>query len=168
MPDSKPTYPPEAQSLTYMSFSRLPNVQLESGFIIRQRCNLTESLPLRTFLQAPKRFPTRPKEAGFYHCLTSSLPPALQIPTEMEILALFNKPKSHQKCRQYYPVSIPLRVSKNGQTVSGLDANWLEHMSDHFRKGGMLVNAVFYLGMVNGMEVTNLGRPSPTLLLFSS
>ncbi|XP_045859461.1 raftlin [Meles meles] len=68
---------------------------------------------------------------------------------KMEILALFNKPKSHQKCRQYYPVSIPLRVSKNGQTVSGLDANWLEHMSDHFRKGGMLVNAVFYLGMVN-------------------
>jgi len=68
---------------------------------------------------------------------------------KMEILALFNKPKSHQKCRQYYPVSIPLRVSKNGQTVSGLDANWLQHMSDHFRKGGMLVNAVFYLGMVN-------------------
>lgn len=72
--------------------------------------------------------------------------------TEMEILALFNKPKSHQKCRQYYPVTIPLRVSKNGQTVSGLDANWLEHMSDHFRKGGELVNAVFYLGLVNGME----------------
>nr|XP_017524321.2 raftlin isoform X1 [Manis javanica]XP_036852187.1 raftlin isoform X1 [Manis javanica] len=69
--------------------------------------------------------------------------------TEMEILALFNKPKSHQKCRQYYPVTIPLRVSKNGQTVSGLDANWLEHMSDHFRKGGELVNAVFYLGLVN-------------------
>lgn len=71
------------------------------------------------------------------------------LPGKMEILALFNKPKSHQKCRQYYPVTIPLRVSKNGQTVSSLDANWLEHMSDHFRKGGMLVNAVFYLGMVN-------------------
>ncbi|XP_004420004.1 PREDICTED: raftlin isoform X2 [Ceratotherium simum simum] len=68
---------------------------------------------------------------------------------KMEIFTLFNKPKSHQKCRQYYPVTIPLRVSKNGQTVSGLDANWLEHMSDHFRKGGTLVNAVFYLGMVN-------------------
>uniref|UniRef100_A0A8I3WKS5 Raftlin, lipid raft linker 1 n=1 Tax=Callithrix jacchus TaxID=9483 RepID=A0A8I3WKS5_CALJA len=74
---------------------------------------------------------------------------ALVAPAEMEIFALFNKPKSHQKCQQYYPVTIPLRVSKNGQTVSGLDANWLEHMSDHFRKGGMLVNAVFYLGMEN-------------------
>uniref|UniRef100_A0A8C3WMG5 Raftlin, lipid raft linker 1 n=1 Tax=Catagonus wagneri TaxID=51154 RepID=A0A8C3WMG5_9CETA len=66
-----------------------------------------------------------------------------------EIFALFNKPKSHQKCRQYYPVTIPLRVSKNGQTVSGLDANWLEHMSDHFRKGGVLVNAVFSLSLVH-------------------
>ncbi|XP_043330737.1 raftlin [Cervus canadensis] len=72
-------------------------------------------------------------------------PPA----AKMEIFALFNKPKSHQKCRQYYPVSIPLRVSKNGRTVSGLDANWLEHMSDHFRKGGVLVNAVSWLGLVH-------------------
>ncbi|XP_022417433.1 raftlin [Delphinapterus leucas] len=68
---------------------------------------------------------------------------------KMEIFALFNKPKSHQKCRQYYPVTIPLRVSRNGQTVSSLDANWLEHMSDHFRKGGVLVNSVFSLGLVN-------------------
>ena len=77
----------------------------------------------------------------------------------MEIFTLFNKPKSRQECRQYYPVTIPLRVSTNGQTVSSLDANWLEHMSDHFRKGGVLVNAVFYLGMVNGMESTALGGP---------
>uniref|UniRef100_A0A8C6R9Z6 Raftlin n=1 Tax=Nannospalax galili TaxID=1026970 RepID=A0A8C6R9Z6_NANGA len=67
----------------------------------------------------------------------------------MEIFAFFNRPKSHQKCRQYYPVTIPLRVAKNGQTVSSLDASWLEHMSDHFRKGGVLVNAVFHLGLVN-------------------
>ncbi|XP_059520028.1 raftlin [Myotis daubentonii] len=68
---------------------------------------------------------------------------------KMEIFALFNKPKRHQECRQYYTVTIPLRVSTNGQAVSGLDANWLEHMSDHFRKGGVLVNAIFYLGLVN-------------------
>ncbi|XP_021073603.1 raftlin [Mus pahari] len=68
---------------------------------------------------------------------------------KMEIFAFFNRPKSQQKCRQYYPVTIPLQVSKNGQTVSSLDASWLEHMSDHFRKGGVLVNAVFQLGMAN-------------------
>ncbi|XP_036023640.1 raftlin isoform X1 [Onychomys torridus] len=68
---------------------------------------------------------------------------------KMEIFAFFNRPKSQQKCRQYYPVTIPLQVSRNGQTVSSLDASWLEHMSDHFRKGGVLVNAVFHLGMAN-------------------
>ncbi|XP_068944536.1 raftlin [Petaurus breviceps papuanus] len=69
---------------------------------------------------------------------------------KMEIFTIFNKPKSQQQqCRQYYTVTIPLRVSKNGRTVNSLDANWLEHMSDHFRKGGVLVNAIFYLGMVN-------------------
>ncbi|XP_059137573.1 raftlin [Peromyscus eremicus] len=68
---------------------------------------------------------------------------------KMEIFAFFNRPKSQQKGRQYYPVTIPLQVSRNGQTVSGLDASWLEHMSDHFRKGGVLVNAVFHLGMAN-------------------
>ncbi|XP_040819288.1 raftlin isoform X3 [Ochotona curzoniae] len=75
-------------------------------------------------------------------------PPAEPFSGRMEIIALFNKPQSHRPCRQYYPVTIPLRVSRNGQTVSSLDANWLEHMSSHFRKGGALVNAVFYLGAV--------------------
>ncbi|KAI6074638.1 hypothetical protein LUU34_00020500 [Aix galericulata] len=42
-----------------------------------------------------------------------------------------------------------MRISRNGQTVNSLEANWLEHMTDHFRKGGSLVNAIFSLGMVN-------------------
>uniref|UniRef100_A0A8C2QR17 Raftlin, lipid raft linker 1 n=1 Tax=Capra hircus TaxID=9925 RepID=A0A8C2QR17_CAPHI len=75
--------------------------------------------------------------------------PGEPLASKMEIFALFNKPKSPQKRRQYYPVTVPLRVSKNGPTVSGLDANWLEHMSDHFRKGGVLVNAVSWLGLVH-------------------
>ncbi|XP_010157564.1 PREDICTED: raftlin, partial [Eurypyga helias] len=66
-----------------------------------------------------------------------------------EIFALFNKPKTTQRCSQYYTVTIPMRVSRNGQTVNGLEANWLEHMTDHFRRGGSLVNAIFSLGMVN-------------------
>ncbi|XP_027579598.1 raftlin [Pipra filicauda] len=66
-----------------------------------------------------------------------------------EIFALFNKPKTTQKCSQYYTVTIPMRISRNGQTVNSLEANWLEHMTDHFRKGGSLVNGIFSLGMVN-------------------
>ncbi|XP_005144522.2 raftlin [Melopsittacus undulatus] len=66
-----------------------------------------------------------------------------------EIFALFNKPKTPQRCSQYYTVTIPMRISRNGQTVNSLEANWLEHMTDHFRKGGSLVNAIFSLGTVN-------------------
>lgn len=33
--------------------------------------------------------------------------------------------------------------------MNGLDVNWLEYMSDYFWKGGMLVNVIFYFGMVN-------------------
>ncbi|XP_061853164.1 raftlin [Colius striatus] len=68
---------------------------------------------------------------------------------QAEIFALFNKPKSPQRCSQYYTVTIPMKISRNGQTVNSLEANWLEHMTDHFRKGGSLVNAIFSLGMVN-------------------
>uniref|UniRef100_A0A8C0J3Y1 Raftlin n=1 Tax=Chelonoidis abingdonii TaxID=106734 RepID=A0A8C0J3Y1_CHEAB len=67
----------------------------------------------------------------------------------MEIFAIFNKPKTQQRCSQYYTVMIPMKISRNGQTVNSLEANWLEHMTDHFRKGGLLVNAIFSLGMVN-------------------
>ncbi|XP_019364215.1 PREDICTED: raftlin [Gavialis gangeticus] len=66
-----------------------------------------------------------------------------------EFFVLFNKPKTQQRCSQYYTVTIPMRISRNGQTVNSLEANWLEHMSDHFRKGGSLVNAMFNIGMVN-------------------
>ncbi|KAM3928528.1 raftlin [Leptodactylus fuscus] len=66
-----------------------------------------------------------------------------------EILALFNKPKTQQRYRKYYTVKIPMKITKEKNTITGLEANWLEYMTDHFRKGCSLVNAVFYLGMVN-------------------
>uniref|UniRef100_A0A8D0G9X2 Raftlin, lipid raft linker 1 n=1 Tax=Sphenodon punctatus TaxID=8508 RepID=A0A8D0G9X2_SPHPU len=66
-----------------------------------------------------------------------------------EIFAIFNKPKTLQRCSQYYTVTIPMRISRNGQTINSLEANWLEHMTDHFRKGGSLVNAIISLGIVN-------------------
>ncbi|KAG8573024.1 hypothetical protein GDO81_012252 [Engystomops pustulosus] len=66
-----------------------------------------------------------------------------------EILALFNKPKIQQRYRKYYTVKIPMKITKEKNSIIGLEANWLEYMTDHFRKGCSLVNAVFYLGMVN-------------------
>ncbi|XP_058146779.2 LOW QUALITY PROTEIN: raftlin [Dasypus novemcinctus] len=75
--------------------------------------------------------------------------PPSGMPAAVEVFALFNRPRSPPECGRYYPVTIPLRVSRNGQCVSGLDANWLEHTSDHFRKGGVLANAVLQLGTAN-------------------
>ncbi|KAM9308165.1 raftlin [Gastrophryne carolinensis] len=66
-----------------------------------------------------------------------------------EILALFNKPKTQQRYRKYYTVNIPMKITRDKSTIIGLEANWLEHMTDHFRKGCSLVNSVFCLGMVN-------------------
>ncbi|XP_068092198.1 raftlin isoform X2 [Hyperolius riggenbachi] len=66
-----------------------------------------------------------------------------------EILALFNKPKTQQRYRKYYTVTIPMKIFREKNTINGLEANWLEYMTDHFRKGCSLVNAVFCLGMVN-------------------
>ncbi|XP_047388339.1 raftlin isoform X1 [Sciurus carolinensis] len=107
--------------------------------------NSADGSPLAPTANSATEARAAKKARGDHESLEDENPGA----AEMEIFALFNKPKNHQKCRQYYPVTIPLRVSKNGQTVSSLDANWLEHMSDHFRKGGVLVNAVFHLGMAN-------------------
>ncbi|XP_048367482.1 raftlin isoform X2 [Sphaerodactylus townsendi] len=68
---------------------------------------------------------------------------------ETEIFAVFNKPKTLQRSSQYYTVTVPMRVFSNGQTICSLEASWLEHMTDHFRKGSTLVNAIFSLGIVN-------------------
>ncbi|XP_067418056.1 raftlin isoform X3 [Emydura macquarii macquarii] len=76
--------------------------------------------------------------------------------TGMELFAIFNKPKTQQRCSQYYTVMIPMKISRNGQTVNSLEANWLEHMTDHFRKGGLLVNAIFSLGMVNADSMQSM------------
>nr|XP_014347976.1 PREDICTED: raftlin [Latimeria chalumnae]XP_014347977.1 PREDICTED: raftlin [Latimeria chalumnae] len=67
----------------------------------------------------------------------------------IEIFAIFNKTNSDQHPSRYYTVSIPLKISRNGQSVSSMEANWLSHMTDHFKKGGSLVNGVVHLGMVN-------------------
>uniref|UniRef100_A0A8D2J3C8 Uncharacterized protein n=1 Tax=Varanus komodoensis TaxID=61221 RepID=A0A8D2J3C8_VARKO len=66
-----------------------------------------------------------------------------------EIFAVFNKAKTSHRSSQYYTVTIPVKIISNGQSICSLEANWLEHMTEHFRKGSTLVNAIFSLGMVN-------------------
>uniref|UniRef100_A0A8D0B8A5 Raftlin, lipid raft linker 1 n=1 Tax=Salvator merianae TaxID=96440 RepID=A0A8D0B8A5_SALMN len=71
-------------------------------------------------------------------------------PQETEIFAVFNKPKTLQRSSHYYTITIPVRITmSNGKSICSLEANWLEHMTDHFRKGSTLVNAIFSLGGAN-------------------
>ncbi|XP_034258559.1 raftlin [Pantherophis guttatus] len=68
---------------------------------------------------------------------------------ETEILALFNTPTTLQTSSQYYTVTVPVRIINDGKSICALEANWLEHMTDHFRKGSTLVHGIFNPGMIN-------------------
>ncbi|XP_051872526.1 raftlin-like [Pristis pectinata] len=65
---------------------------------------------------------------------------------ENEIFLLFNKQRENQKSCKYYTVTIPLKISKKGQDISSLEADWLDHMTEHFTKGALLVDALVCLG----------------------
>ncbi|XP_059828332.1 raftlin-like [Hypanus sabinus] len=65
---------------------------------------------------------------------------------ENEIFLLFNKQQVSQNSRKYYTATIPLKVSKKGEDINSLEADWLEHMTEHFTKGALLVDALICLG----------------------
>ncbi|KAM6450164.1 raftlin isoform 1-T2 [Liasis olivaceus] len=88
------------------------------------------------------------REVTEHLSLSSAGEPGDQL-QETEIFAVFNKPKTLQTSSQYYTVTVPVRIISSGKSICTLEANWLEHMTDHFRKGSTLVHAIFSLGMIN-------------------
>ncbi|KAM6910483.1 raftlin [Xenentodon cancila] len=67
----------------------------------------------------------------------------------VELLALFNHPPVRQSQAKYYTVKVPLRVQNCDEGVKGVEANWLDHMTQHFNNGASLVDGYFHLGNVN-------------------
>ncbi|XP_067867902.1 raftlin-like [Heterodontus francisci] len=65
---------------------------------------------------------------------------------ENEVFLLFNKLQTNQKSYKYYTATIPLKICKKGQDINSIEANWLEHMTQHFTKGALLVDALICLG----------------------
>ncbi|XP_057689260.1 raftlin-like isoform X2 [Corythoichthys intestinalis] len=67
-----------------------------------------------------------------------------------ELLALYNHPAVREgNAVKYYTVKVPLRVhaSVNGaDDVREVEANWLDHMTQHFNNGASLVDGHFHLG----------------------
>lgn len=65
-----------------------------------------------------------------------------------ELLALYNRPPAPPEGHvKYYTIKVPLQVTANGdEGVKGVEANWLDHMTQHFNNGASLVDGYFHLG----------------------
>ncbi|XP_028325848.1 raftlin [Gouania willdenowi] len=68
-----------------------------------------------------------------------------------ELLALYNHPTVREGQAKYYTVKVPLRVHNNDEGIKGVDANWLDHMTQHFNNGASLVDGYFHLGNLNDL-----------------
>ncbi|XP_063055459.1 raftlin-like isoform X2 [Engraulis encrasicolus] len=69
----------------------------------------------------------------------------------MELFALYNQPCSRDGQVKYYTVKVPLRVAglEEGEGgVPSVEANWLDHMTQHFNNGASLVDGYFHLSDV--------------------
>ncbi|XP_029957892.1 raftlin isoform X2 [Salarias fasciatus] len=69
----------------------------------------------------------------------------------VELLALYNHPAVREGQVKYYTVKVPLRVQNCDEGVKGVEANWLDHMTQHFNNGASLVDGYFHLGNVNDL-----------------
>ncbi|XP_027868432.1 raftlin isoform X2 [Xiphophorus couchianus] len=69
----------------------------------------------------------------------------------LELLALYNNPPVREGQVKYYTVKVPLRVQSYEEGIKGVEANWLDHMTQHFNNGASLVDGYFYLG--NGKDL---------------
>lgn len=70
----------------------------------------------------------------------------------VELLALFNHPIDREGQLKYYTGKVPLRVQLRDEGVKGVEANWLDHMTQHFNNGASLVDGYFHLGNDNGKQ----------------
>lgn len=69
----------------------------------------------------------------------------------VELLALYNNPPVREGQVKYYTVKVPLRVQSYEEGIRGVEANWLDHMTQHFNNGASLVDGYFYLGNGNDL-----------------
>uniref|UniRef100_A0A1A7XNB8 Raftlin, lipid raft linker 1 n=1 Tax=Iconisemion striatum TaxID=60296 RepID=A0A1A7XNB8_9TELE len=69
----------------------------------------------------------------------------------VELLALYNHPPVREGQVKYYTVKVPLRVQNHDEGIKEVEANWLDHMTQHFNNGASLVDGYFHLGNVNDL-----------------
>ncbi|XP_042597663.1 raftlin-like isoform X3 [Cyprinus carpio] len=70
-----------------------------------------------------------------------------------ELFGLFNYPGRREGQLKYYTVKVPLRVQPQGEGICTMEANWLDHMTQHFNNGASLVDGYFQLARDNDFLV---------------
>ncbi|XP_026139012.1 raftlin-like isoform X3 [Carassius auratus] len=70
-----------------------------------------------------------------------------------ELFGLFNYPGRREGQLKYYTVKVPLRVQPQGEGICTMEANWLDHMTQHFNNGASLVDGYFQLTRDNDFLV---------------
>ncbi len=70
--------------------------------------------------------------------------------TGAELFGLFNYPGRREGQLKYYTVKVPLRVQPQGEGICTMEANWLDHMTQHFNNGASLVDGYFQLASDKG------------------
>ncbi|XP_065154991.1 raftlin isoform X2 [Paramisgurnus dabryanus] len=71
-----------------------------------------------------------------------------------ELFGLFNFPGRREGQFKYYTVKVPLWVQPLGDGICTLEANWLDHMTQHFNSGALLVDGYFQLTNDNADQLS--------------
>uniref|UniRef100_A0A087XBP6 Raftlin, lipid raft linker 1a n=1 Tax=Poecilia formosa TaxID=48698 RepID=A0A087XBP6_POEFO len=63
----------------------------------------------------------------------------------MQLFALYNHTEEPDTSLRFYSLRVPLHVQKEAEAITDVDANWLDHMTQHFSSGAQLIDGFFHL-----------------------
>uniref|UniRef100_A0A1A8PWI0 Raftlin, lipid raft linker 1a n=1 Tax=Nothobranchius rachovii TaxID=451742 RepID=A0A1A8PWI0_9TELE len=63
----------------------------------------------------------------------------------MQLFALYNHTEELDTSPRFYSLRVPLRVHKEAGQITEVDANWLDHMTQHFISGANLIDGFVHL-----------------------
>lgn len=63
-----------------------------------------------------------------------------------QLFALYNHTEELDSSARFYSLRVPLRVHREAGLVTEVDAHWLDHMTQHFNSGSLLVDGYFHMG----------------------
>lgn len=63
----------------------------------------------------------------------------------MQLFALYNHTEELNSSLRFYSLRVPLQVQKEAGLITDVDANWLDHMTQHFANGANLIDGFFHL-----------------------